>query len=76
MSIAVLEVEEVVYSREMSDPELEKLLGKIGQRISEAIKASPSSTPASRLTTTQTLIGIVVSVLVVVGSVWAGLTTS
>lgn len=56
----------------MNDAELEKLLNKIGHKIAEAAKERPE-VPKDSLTTGQKVLGIAVSLLVVIGSLWAGL---
>ena len=66
---------EAVYSAEMTDQELEKILNKIGHKISEAVKERPTVTAAStdKLTPLQKGLGLAVSLIVIIGAAWAGL---
>ena len=68
---------EDVYSPDMSDSELKKLLNEIGHKISEAIKSRPEAVSppekSDRLTSGQKILGIVVSLIVIVGGLWGGL---
>lgn len=59
--------DEVVYSPEVNDAELEKILGKAGHKIAEAIKDSIGGTaPVPKgLTTTQTVLAIAGSVILI-----------
>jgi len=66
--------EEAVHS--VNDQDLEKLLNKIGHKITEALNVRPIAPSTSRpnsLTQTQTILGISVSCVVIIGAAWAGL---
>jgi hypothetical protein len=69
--------EAVYYTAEMTDAELDKLLNKLGHKIAEAIKdrdaALPPPPARTRFTTMQAALGLIVSVFVIVGCLWAGL---
>jgi hypothetical protein len=71
------EPHEVVYSPEMTDSELKKLLGEIGHKIIEAVNRRspdhvPVVAPSNRMTWQQWLV-VAVSVLAIVGGILAGL---